>query len=137
MGGVSVHSDAQFTVMLSRAWVVSVHSDAEPGVVSQFTVTLQSEEQVAAEWCREPGRAATLTSYGKSHEFCLHTRKTHVSLPIPLTATPAFVTDMGEGVAGVRGGGGGGGGLGATSLEPIVENQPKSAWPFWNPNHDE
>ena len=89
---------------------VSVHSDAEPGVVSQFTVTLQSEEQVAAEWCREPGRAATLTSYGKSHEFCLHTRKTHVSLPIPLTATPAFVTDMGEGVAGVRGWGVGGGG---------------------------
>ena len=32
VGGVSVHSDAQFTVMLSRAWVVS-----------QFTVTLSSQ----------------------------------------------------------------------------------------------
>lgn len=62
----------------------------------QFSVTLQSEEQIADE-CRKKGSSNsgnTVTSYSKHHEFCLHTSKTHISIPIPLTATPGFITDI-------------------------------------------
>jgi len=60
----------------------------------QFSVTLQSEEQID-ELCRKkPSHGTTVTSYSKHCEFCLHTRKTHISVPIPLTATPGFNTDL-------------------------------------------
>ena len=62
----------------------------------QFSVTLQSEEQISEECRRKPGQGSAITSYVKHQEMCLHTVRTHVNLPIPLTATPAFMTDIGE-----------------------------------------
>ncbi|KAK7116156.1 RAB6A-GEF complex partner protein 2-like [Littorina saxatilis] len=60
----------------------------------QFSVTLQSEEQISEECRRKPGQGSAVTSYVKHQEMCLHTVRTHVNLPIPLTATPAFMTDI-------------------------------------------
>ena len=65
----------------------------------QYSVTLQSEEQIA-EACRKKGTsqqaATSVTTYSKHHEFCLHTAKTHIAIPVPLTATPGFQTDIGK-----------------------------------------
>lgn len=60
----------------------------------QFSVTLQSEEQISEECRRKAGQGSAITSYVKHQEMCLHTVRTHVNLPIPLTATPAFMTDI-------------------------------------------
>ncbi|CAH1795751.1 unnamed protein product [Owenia fusiformis] len=60
----------------------------------QYSVTLQSEEQIS-EGCRKKGtQGSTITSYTKQQECCLHTIQTHISVPIPLTASPAFQTDI-------------------------------------------
>ncbi|KAK2178048.1 hypothetical protein NP493_564g01023 [Ridgeia piscesae] len=60
----------------------------------QFSVTLQSEEQVAEDCQCKPGQSSTVTSYSKTQELCIHTSKTHINIAIPLTATPAFITDI-------------------------------------------
>lgn len=60
----------------------------------QFSVTLQSEEQISEECRRKAGQGSAITSYVKHQEMCLHTVRTHINLPIPLTATPAFMTDI-------------------------------------------
>ncbi|XP_052099381.1 RAB6A-GEF complex partner protein 2-like [Mytilus californianus] len=60
----------------------------------QFSVTLQSEEQISEECRKKPGQGTSVTSYVKHQEMCLHTAKTHVNIPIPLTATPCFITDI-------------------------------------------
>ncbi|XP_025077254.1 RAB6A-GEF complex partner protein 2-like isoform X1 [Pomacea canaliculata] len=60
----------------------------------QFSVTLQSEEQISEECRRKPGQGSAITSYVKQQEMCLHTVRTYINLPIPLTATPAFMTDI-------------------------------------------
>lgn len=61
----------------------------------QYSVTLQSEE-IVSETCRKKSsQGVTVNSYCKHNEFCLHTKKTHICLPIPLTATPGFITDVG------------------------------------------
>lgn len=60
----------------------------------QFSVTLQSEEQISEECRRKPGQGSAVTSYVKHQEMCLHMVRTHINLPIPLTATPAFITDI-------------------------------------------
>ncbi|XP_064620982.1 RAB6A-GEF complex partner protein 2-like [Lineus longissimus] len=70
-------------------------TDAEIPCV-QFSVILQSEEQISDECKQKTSKAqsSSVVSHTKHHEFCLHTQKTHMSLPIPLTATPSFITDI-------------------------------------------
>ena len=58
-------------------------------------MTLQSEEQVAEDCQCKPSQSSTVTSYSKTQELCIHTTKTHINIAIPLTATPAFITDVG------------------------------------------
>ncbi|XP_035666697.1 RAB6A-GEF complex partner protein 2-like isoform X1 [Branchiostoma floridae] len=60
----------------------------------QFTVTLQSEEHIAEECRRKPSQAVATMSFSRHHEFCLHTQRGHMILPIPLSATPSFMTDI-------------------------------------------
>ncbi|CAG5127630.1 unnamed protein product [Candidula unifasciata] len=60
----------------------------------QYSVTLQSEEQISEECRRKPSQGTTVTSYVKHQEMCLHTVRSHVNIPIPLTATPGFITDI-------------------------------------------
>ena len=61
----------------------------------QYSVTLQSEEIISDVCRKKSSQGTTVNSYCKHHEFCLHTKKTHISLPVPLTATPGFITDVG------------------------------------------
>lgn len=60
----------------------------------QYSVTLQSEEQISEECRRIPKQGTALTSYVKHQEMCVHTGRTHINIPIPLTATPGFITDI-------------------------------------------
>ncbi|KAK7009704.1 RAB6A-GEF complex partner protein 2-like isoform X1 [Biomphalaria glabrata] len=60
----------------------------------QYSVTLQSEEQVSEECRRRLSQGTAVTSYVKHQEMCLHTVRTHMNIPIPLTATPGFMTDI-------------------------------------------
>ncbi|XP_059161656.1 RAB6A-GEF complex partner protein 2-like isoform X3 [Physella acuta] len=60
----------------------------------QYSVTLQSEEQISEECRRKPSQGTAVTSYVKHQEMCLHTVRTHMNIPIPLTATPGFITDI-------------------------------------------
>ncbi|KAL5005057.1 hypothetical protein ScPMuIL_018513 [Solemya velum] len=60
----------------------------------QFSVTLQSEEQIAEECRKKASQGTAITSYVKHQEMCLHTQNTHISIPVPLTATPGFMTDI-------------------------------------------
>jgi len=77
--------------------------------VLQFSVTLQSDEQIsencqrtvggssAAAASPSPGNvtSSSVTSYSRHEEFCLSTVQTHISVSLPLTATPTFNTDLG------------------------------------------
>ncbi|XP_013390903.1 RAB6A-GEF complex partner protein 2-like [Lingula anatina] len=60
----------------------------------QFSATLQSEEQISEECRKKPGQLPITMSYCKHQDFCLHSRKTHFSLPIPLSASPGFISDI-------------------------------------------
>lgn len=54
----------------------------------QFTVTLQSEEQI-------PGREEkSIESFNHFHEYCLNMKQCFINLPIPLHVTPAFSTSI-------------------------------------------
>ncbi|XP_048827274.1 RAB6A-GEF complex partner protein 2 isoform X2 [Brienomyrus brachyistius] len=60
----------------------------------QYTVSLQSEEDVQPQYQRRPNQSASVTSHGRHLESCLHTASSHFSLPIPLNVTPGFSTDI-------------------------------------------
>jgi len=60
----------------------------------QYSVTLQSEEQISEECRRKPSQGTAVTSYVKHQEMCVHTDRTHINIPIPLTSTPGFITDI-------------------------------------------
>jgi len=61
----------------------------------QFSVILQSEEVITEECKVSPRSSGTfITSHSKYHDFCLHTESTQIILPIPLTVTPAFKTNV-------------------------------------------
>ncbi|XP_002740566.1 RAB6A-GEF complex partner protein 2-like [Saccoglossus kowalevskii] len=60
----------------------------------QFSVALQSEENISEECRRKPSQTSAVTTYSKHEEFCLHTTKSHIQLPIPLHLTPGFITDI-------------------------------------------
>ena len=64
----------------------------------QYSVVLQSEEHIPDD-CRNPAKqpyAVICSSYSSVQENCLHTKKTHVVLPIPFAACPEFVSDLGK-----------------------------------------
>ncbi|XP_041361064.1 RAB6A-GEF complex partner protein 2-like [Gigantopelta aegis] len=60
----------------------------------QYSVTLQSEEQIAEECRRKASQGVAVTSYVKHQEMCLHTLKSSINIPLPLTAAPGFITDI-------------------------------------------
>lgn len=64
--------------------------------VSQYSVSLQSEEEIQQQYQRRPGQAISVTGHGRHMESCLHTASSHFSLPIPLNVTPGFSTDIGQ-----------------------------------------
>ncbi|CAG12814.1 unnamed protein product, partial [Tetraodon nigroviridis] len=60
----------------------------------QYSVSLQSEEEVQQQYQRRPGQAVSVTGHGRHLESCLHTASSHFSLPVPLNVTPGFSTDI-------------------------------------------
>uniref|UniRef100_A0A3P9IU58 GP1 homolog, RAB6A GEF complex partner 1 n=1 Tax=Oryzias latipes TaxID=8090 RepID=A0A3P9IU58_ORYLA len=60
----------------------------------QYSVSLQSEEEIQEQYQRRPGQAVSVTGHGRHLESCLHTASSHFSLPIPLNVTPGFSTDV-------------------------------------------
>ncbi|XP_060781186.1 RAB6A-GEF complex partner protein 2 isoform X2 [Neoarius graeffei] len=60
----------------------------------QYSVSLQSEEEVHEQYQRRPAQAVSVTSHGRHLESCLHTASSHFSLPVPLNVTPGFSTDI-------------------------------------------
>ncbi|XP_054721072.1 RAB6A-GEF complex partner protein 2-like [Uloborus diversus] len=60
----------------------------------QFSVTLVSEEELQDGCKGRPKQSTTTVAYNKHHEFSLHLSLTQVILPIPLTVTPAFSTNI-------------------------------------------
>lgn len=60
----------------------------------QYSVTLQSDEHISEECRKKVSQGSAVTSYVRHQETCLHTLKSHFSLPVPLTATPGFITDI-------------------------------------------
>ncbi|XP_072050998.1 RAB6A-GEF complex partner protein 2-like [Amphiura filiformis] len=58
----------------------------------QYSVVLQCDEHIADECQGQQYNG--ITSISKHQEFCLHMTKSHVVLPIPLHATPGFITDI-------------------------------------------
>ncbi|XP_031548816.1 RAB6A-GEF complex partner protein 2-like [Actinia tenebrosa] len=62
----------------------------------KYTVTLQSEEHIPEEYrpphCKNSG--AIYTSYCSVQEYCLHAKKTHLVLPVPVTVCPEFESDL-------------------------------------------
>uniref|UniRef100_T1IMB0 furin n=1 Tax=Strigamia maritima TaxID=126957 RepID=T1IMB0_STRMM len=62
--------------------------------LNNFSVTLQSEETISDECRLKAYHGQSVVSYNKYHEFCLHTKHTQMILPIPLSITPAFTTEI-------------------------------------------
>ncbi|XP_016409699.1 RAB6A-GEF complex partner protein 2 isoform X1 [Sinocyclocheilus rhinocerous] len=60
----------------------------------QYSVSLQSEEEVQEQYQRRPGQAVSVTAHARHLESCLHTASSHFSLPVPLNVTPGFTTDI-------------------------------------------
>ncbi|XP_061620412.1 RAB6A-GEF complex partner protein 2 [Phyllopteryx taeniolatus] len=60
----------------------------------QYSVSLQSEEEIRQEYQRRPGQPFSVTGHGRHLESCLHTASSHFSLPVPLNVTPGFGTDI-------------------------------------------
>lgn len=65
-------------------------------VQSQYSVSLQSEEEVHEQYQRRPAQAVSVTGHGRHLESCLHTASSYFSLPVPLNVTPGFSTDIGQ-----------------------------------------
>ncbi|KAF3837169.1 hypothetical protein F7725_004633 [Dissostichus mawsoni] len=59
----------------------------------QYSVSIQSEEEIQQQHQRRPGQILSVTGHGRHMESCLHTASSH-SLPIPLNVTPGFSTDI-------------------------------------------
>ncbi|XP_033839875.1 RAB6A-GEF complex partner protein 2 [Periophthalmus magnuspinnatus] len=60
----------------------------------QYSVSLQSEEEIQQQYQRRAGQGTSVTGHGRHLESCLHTASSHFSLPIPLNVTPGFSTDI-------------------------------------------
>jgi hypothetical protein len=62
----------------------------------QFSVVLQSEEEIVPGCRTLLKQGSALVSYTKYHEVCLSVKHSQFILPIPLHVTPGFTTDLGE-----------------------------------------
>uniref|UniRef100_A0A3Q2XV12 GP1 homolog, RAB6A GEF complex partner 1 n=1 Tax=Hippocampus comes TaxID=109280 RepID=A0A3Q2XV12_HIPCM len=60
----------------------------------QYSVSLQSEEEIQQEYQRRPGQPLSVAGHGRHLESCLHTASSHFSLPVPLNVTPGFATNV-------------------------------------------
>lgn len=70
--------------------------------ILQYSVSLQSEEEIQQNYQRRPVQAVSVTGHGRHLESCLHTASSHFSLPIPLNVTPGFSTDIGQSPEGLN-----------------------------------
>ena len=59
-------------------------------------MTLQSEEQINDGFKIKAKSLPLISNYSKYEEFCFHTSNTQIILPIPLTITPTFQTEIGN-----------------------------------------
>ncbi|KAG8221838.1 hypothetical protein J437_LFUL003472 [Ladona fulva] len=60
----------------------------------QFSVTLQSEEEIGPDCQKLPQKTPSVVSYNKCHEFCIGLKYTQLVLPIPLHVTPDFNSNV-------------------------------------------
>lgn len=60
----------------------------------QFTVTLQSEEILNAQYRRKSTPTSNITSFTKQSEFSLSTSQSFLSVSIPLSCSPSFSMDL-------------------------------------------
>ncbi|KAJ9591555.1 hypothetical protein L9F63_001909 [Diploptera punctata] len=60
----------------------------------QYSVVLQSEEEIAAGYRRWTNQSSSIMSYTKYHEMCISLKYSQLILPIPLHITPGFSTDL-------------------------------------------
>lgn len=89
-----------FSILLSLIYWKSIFS---PNLIfnlmyvfNQFSVTLVSEEELQEDCKGRTKQSITTVAYNKHHEFSLHLSLTQIILPIPLTITPAFSTNIGN-----------------------------------------
>ncbi|XP_028407114.1 RAB6A-GEF complex partner protein 2-like [Dendronephthya gigantea] len=62
---------------------------------TKLIVTLQSEEHVCGDYKKASSKHLhSHTSYSTQQEFCLYSKKIQIQLPIPITATPEFKSDI-------------------------------------------
>lgn len=64
-------------------------------ITLQFSVSLQTEESIQEEFQRRRGQPVSFTVHARHQESCLHTAQSSFSLPIPLSSTPGFTTNIG------------------------------------------
>lgn len=62
----------------------------------QFSVSLQTEESIQEEFQRRRGQPVSFSTHARHQEACLHTGQSSFSLPIPLSSTPGFTTNIGQ-----------------------------------------
>lgn len=62
----------------------------------QFSVSLQTEESIQEEFQRRRGQPVSFSTHARHQEACLHTAQSSFSLPIPLSSTPGFTTNIGQ-----------------------------------------
>ncbi|NXT52618.1 RGP1 protein, partial [Pluvianellus socialis] len=60
----------------------------------QFSVSLQTEEIIQEEFQRRRGQPGSFSTHARHQEACLHTAQSSFSLPIPLSSTPGFTTNI-------------------------------------------
>ncbi|KFP29340.1 Retrograde Golgi transport protein RGP1, partial [Colius striatus] len=60
----------------------------------QFSVSLQTEESIQEEFQRRQGQPVSFSTHARHQESCLHTAQSSFSLPIPLSSTPGFTTNI-------------------------------------------
>ena len=81
--------------MLRQLWGNPEFISPSPPRPPQYSVSLQSEEEIQQPYQRRPGQAVSVTGHGRHVEPCLHTASSHFALPVPLNITPGFSTDIG------------------------------------------
>lgn len=64
-------------------------------IALQFSVSLQTEESIQEEFQRRRGQPISFSTHARHQEACLHTAQSSFSLPIPLSSTPGFTTNIG------------------------------------------
>ncbi|XP_039401842.1 RAB6A-GEF complex partner protein 2 isoform X3 [Mauremys reevesii] len=60
----------------------------------QYSVSLQTEESIQEEFQRRHGQPVSYTTHARHQESCLHTARCSFSLPVPLSSTPGFTTNI-------------------------------------------